>query len=348
METVHAIKVFDGQTERVISLVHGDLTELGSSDAVDLLVASAFPDDYVPTPTSLIGALQRSGVSVAELARHKAVDLRHTSGFWLSHELADYSAWRGARRIAVFEPRELGSPPEAVGALFRGLFPFLSDSEDRRVAMPILSSGDQRWSPLVMMGSLLDASIQWMRRGLPISELMIFERDRSRMPALVALMETLDQGDDASRTRGASLSAPPPVAQYYDVFLSFSSHNANAADAFKRELAVIDPTATVFDFRLSIQKGKSYQDDIDRAIESCRKVVSILSPAYFASPECQEELNIARLRNKRAGFGLLIPLYWKSVSPSLPLWLQTLNQCVCVEERLDQLSLAARDVHTTL
>ncbi|MEF8731022.1 MAG: toll/interleukin-1 receptor domain-containing protein [Candidatus Accumulibacter meliphilus] len=187
-----------------------------------------------------------------------------------------------------------------------------------------------------------------MRRGLPISELMIFERDRSRMPALVALMEKVDQGDDASRTRGASLSAPPPVAQYYDVFLSFSSHNANAADAFKRELAVIDPTATVFDFRLSIQKGKSYQDDIDRAIESCRKVVSILSPAYFASPECQEELNIARLRNKRAGFGLLIPLYWKSVSPSLPLWLQTLNQCVCVEERLDQLSLAARDVHTTL
>ncbi|WP_291985797.1 toll/interleukin-1 receptor domain-containing protein [Candidatus Accumulibacter sp. ACC007] len=348
MEKVASITVFDGKTERVISLVQGDLTELGPNEAVDLLLTSAFPNDYTPTATSLIGALQRSGLSVAELARDKAVDLRHTSGFWLSHELADRFTWRGARRLAVFEPRDLGSPPEAVGALFRGLFPFLSDREDQRVAMPILSSGDQRWSPLVMMESLLGASIQWMRRGLPISELMIFERNSGRIPLLKALMDQLGQGDDGSATPRAALSVPPPRAQDYDVFLSFSSHNANAADAFKNELAAIDPARTVFDFRLAIQKGKSYQDEIDRAIESCRRVVSILSPAYFASPECQEELNIARLRNKRSGFGLLIPLYWRSISPGLPLWLQTLNQCVCVEERLDQLPVAAQDVHASL
>ena len=348
METIYAIKVFDGQTERLISLVLGDITELGRHEVVDILVASAFPDDYVPTPTSLIGALHRSGLSVAELARDKAVDLRSTSGFWLSREIDDRSAWRGARRLAVFEPHELGSPPEAVGALFRGLFPFLSDREDRRVAMPILSSGDQRWSATVMMEALLNAAIEWMRRGLPISQLMIFERDPGRVPSLLTLMKKLAEDGEGSSTSGSSLSAPPPVVPHYDVFLSFSSHNADAADAFKRKLAVISQSTTVFDFRLSIQKGKSYQDDIDRAIESCRKVVSILSPAYFASPECQEELNIARLRNKRAGFGLLIPLCWKSVSPSLPLWLQTLNQSDCLEESLEKLTVAAQDVHATL
>ncbi|MCB1940908.1 MAG: toll/interleukin-1 receptor domain-containing protein [Candidatus Accumulibacter sp.] len=345
MERIRSIKVFDGSTERVISLVHGDLTELVADDAVDLLVASAFPDNYDPTSRSLIGALHERGVSVAELARDKAVDLRQTSGFWLSHEIAHRFEWRGTRRLAVFEPHHLGSPPEAVGALFRGLFPFLSDREDQRVAMPILSSGDQGWSPLLMMASLLDASIQWLRRGLPISELMIFERDPDRIALLRPLLDEAGRDADGAGTAGPSLSVPPPLSRQYDVFLSFSSDNADAADAFKREFAAIDQSATVFDFRLSIQKGKSYQDEIDRAIESCRKVVSILSPAYFASPECQEELNIARLRNKRAGFGLLIPLYWKSVSPALPLWLQTLNQCLCVEERVDRLRDAARDVH---
>lgn len=202
MERIRSIKVFDGSTERVISLVHGDLTELVADDAVDLLVASAFPDNYDPTSRSLIGALHERGVSVAELARDKAVDLRQTSGFWLSHEIAHRFEWRGTRRLAVFEPHHLGSPPEAVGALFRGLFPFLSDREDQRVAMPILSSGDQGWSPLLMMASLLDASIQWLRRGLPISELMIFERDPDRIALLRPLLDEAGRDADGAGTAG--------------------------------------------------------------------------------------------------------------------------------------------------
>jgi hypothetical protein len=141
---------------------------------------------------------------------------------------------------------------------------------------------------------------------------------------------------------------PLPLVPAFDVFLSFSSHNAAAADAFKRELAVVSPSCTVFDFRLAINIGASYQDEIDRAIESCRKVVSILTPAYFASPECQEELNIARLRNKRSGFKILLPIYWKSVSPQLPCWLQILNRYECVEERVDKMPGAAQQISNAL
>lgn len=344
MMKIDSIHVSDGETEREISLYQGDLTELGTQAPVDLLVASAFPNDYVPTESSLIGALHRKGLSVAELADDKEIDLRTTSGFWLSHEIGEDFAWRGAKQLAVFEPIDLGSPPEAVSALFRGLFPFLSDEYDKTVAMPILDAGDQRGSPLIMMEALLDASIQWMRRGLPISELMIFERDKRRIGALHSLMQ---ERADEPTTRNI-IPQTAGVTPLYDIFLSFSSHNADAADAFKRELVLASPGCNVFDFRLSINKGLSYQNEIDRAIESCSKVVSILTPSYFASPECQEELNIARLRNKRSGWGVLIPIYWKSVIPDLPLWLQTLNRCNCIEERHDLMASAAQDVHRAL
>ena len=42
----------------------GDITELVHLDEIDVLVVSAFPDDYRPTPSSVIGALHRKGLDV--------------------------------------------------------------------------------------------------------------------------------------------------------------------------------------------------------------------------------------------------------------------------------------------
>lgn len=63
-------------TERFVKLFFGDLSAIPTAEAVDLLVVSAFPNDYLPTPSSLCGALARKGISVAELSSDKAVDLR--------------------------------------------------------------------------------------------------------------------------------------------------------------------------------------------------------------------------------------------------------------------------------
>lgn len=341
MEKIDSIEFSDGEVTREVSLYHGDLLDLGAGPPVDILVASAFPNDYGPTATSLIGSLHRAGLEVAELALDKQIDLRPESGFWLSREIADDVGWRGARRLAVFEPVFIGSPTEAVGALFRGLFPFLSDTIDQTVAIPLLAAGDQGGSAFAMMEALLEASGQWMERGLPISELMIFERDARRIAPLQSMMQERSVAPPARR--GGLLSGPA-----HDVFLSFSSRNSDAADRFVSDLVAVRPSVRIFDYRLSIDKGRPYQNEIDRAIESCAKVVPILSPAYLASPECQEELNIARLRNKRSGWSVLIPIYWKSVVPELPLWVQTLNLCMCTEERSELMADAARAVSDSL
>ena len=82
---------------------------------------------------------------------------------------------------------------------------------------------------------------------------------------------------------------------------------------------------------MSIDIGKSWQQEIDDAIESCSKIVALMSPNYFASPECKEELMIARLRNKRSNFEVLFPLYWKDAGRALAMWIQAVTYSDCRE-----------------
>lgn len=106
MERLETITVRDGSKDRTIELAAGDLMDLAPPDRVDVLIISAFPDDYTPTPGSLIGALAARGISVGELARDKAVDLHPTSSCWMSHEILAKPGGLALKRILCFEPRE--------------------------------------------------------------------------------------------------------------------------------------------------------------------------------------------------------------------------------------------------
>ena len=109
---IDSIDILDGSTTRRIALYEGDLTAIPKEHRADILVVSAFPDNYVPTSTSLIGSLYSRGLSVDDLAKVKAHDLRATCGFWLSNRAA---AALNVGRIACFEPLMLGSAASIVG-----------------------------------------------------------------------------------------------------------------------------------------------------------------------------------------------------------------------------------------
>jgi hypothetical protein len=102
------IDVCDGPTIRRIGLYEGDLAAIPPEHHVDILVVSAFPNDYLPTPTSLIGALSERGLSVGNLAADKLHDLRETSAFWISQPIVGPAARLNIRQVACFEPRGLG------------------------------------------------------------------------------------------------------------------------------------------------------------------------------------------------------------------------------------------------
>jgi TIR domain-containing protein len=74
----------------------------------------------------------------------------------------------------------------------------------------------------------------------------------------------------------------------YHAFLSFSHDDAAVADSVAQALKVQTPDIRLFDYRLSIDVGKAWQDEIDRAIGACLKMVALLSPSYFSSDVCRE------------------------------------------------------------
>ncbi len=319
-----SIDISDGSMTRRIALYEGELTAIPAEHRADILIVSAFPDDYIPTQTSLIGALHRNGLSVGQLAATKAHDLRATCAFWLSNPIGGPAAALNIGQVACFEPRVLGSPPTVVGDLFRGLFPFLDDKKNQVVAMPLLATGDQGWPPDLMLRSILDAATHWLARGLAISELKIVERQPDRAAALAATMAEFKSKLVTSKLR-------PAQSTSFDVFLSFSTKDAKAVDCTRIELLKRGDANRVFDFRIEIEKGKSWQEELDRAICSCRSIIAIMSPSYFASPECREELMQARLRNKRSDRVVLFPIYWLDWGKELDLWLQVVNYADCRE-----------------
>jgi hypothetical protein len=335
------IDVFDGFINRTIALYEGDLVAIPIKHRADILILSAFPNDYTPTDTSMIGSLHRAGLSVGQLAANKAYDLRGTSAFWISHPIIGPAASLNVGQVACFEPRVLGSPPTVVGDLFRGLFPFLDDRTNKVVAMPVLATGNQGWSPETMFISILEAATHWLAKGMAISELKIVERRPYWASILAARMTEFK-----SKMEASAQPKPPPAATF-DVFLSFSTQDASVADFAKRELSKRSDAKRIFDFRLEIDKGKSWQEEIDRAISSCEAVITILSPNYFSSPECREELMQARLRNKRSERQILFPFYWRDWGKELDLWLQILNYADCREASDKRLACAIRELKLT-
>jgi hypothetical protein len=328
LKCIDKITLHDGTCERFISFWHGDLTEIPTDDPVDLMIVSAFRNDYYPLPSSLIGALHRKGLSVAKLARNKAVDLRETAGFWLSQPLQSKETNLGVRRILCFEPHFLGTPAEVVGNLFRGLFPFLSDARGATVAMPIISAGSMGENPAQMLRALVSAAAMWMERGLPILELRIVDRDSNRVAALAGTLAEFKKLPASAKQEKVE-----KAANKFHVFLSFSSNDATAAELVAKALQGRAPGIRLFDYRLSIDNGKVWQDQIDEAMRACRKVVALLSPSYFKSPECREELSVARLLHKRRDHTFLFPLYVRSLAndEELPYWLQAITYIDCRE-----------------
>jgi hypothetical protein len=337
MHQIDSISITDdNQSKRTISFWLGNPADIGRDDPVNLIIVSAFPNDYTPTARSIIGALHRKGVSVAELAKDKAVDLRETTGFWLSRPLPTEATPVGVGRILCFEPHFLGAhPAEVVGTLFRGLFPFLPEGQEARIAMAVIATGAIGEKPERMLRALVSAATAWMKRGLPIRELRIMEQDPTRAQALAPVFAELK----ASPAPGGSERKDGQ----YDLFLSFANEDAGAVDLLRQALTTRRSDVQLFDYRHSIDTGKVWQDAIDGAMRSCRKMVAFLTPSYFKSVECKEEINMARLRHKREDQSFLFPLYVRSLDneAELPLWLQAVTYIDCREIDKAKLTAAA-------
>jgi hypothetical protein len=305
MKLVDRISVRAGENESVVELLVGDLSAPDPSHTPDILVVSAFPDDYAPTSHSLIGALARAGTSVAELAREKDVDLREYSSCWLSKPLP---AGAAAGRILCFEPAHRGRAPELAGDVFRSIFPFTAmgpRSERMRIAMPLLASGDQGEPRETMLSALVGAALEWLAAGLPVAAIRIVIRPGEPVAGLAEVFRLAKESSQAVLCEESLAAGYSP----YDLFLSYSHQNVAEADFLVRALQERRPELRVFLDRLELNPGAAWQQHIFDALEDCRKVICLFSPDYLGSPVCIEEYHIARLRHRESAGGVLLPIY---------------------------------------
>jgi hypothetical protein len=328
MQLLEECIVANGLRSTSLRLYRGDLASIPSEEAVDCLVVSAFPNDYVPTPTSLIGALARRGISVQELAGEKEQDLRQSFSCWISKDLGARYPRAGFRRLLCFEPLTRGNPAELTGDVFAALMPFvLGDSPIKSVAMPVLASGDQRFDDTAMFESLFRATVWWLSNGMPVDVVKIVVHSDASAGRLRTLFRKL-QTDIPQQPEAKISHAHMELGERFDCFVSYSRHDSDAAD---RLMAVLSqtPGLRVFRDKVSIQPGESWQSKIDEALEHSRKIIALYSPSYLQSPMCKEEFNLARIRHRNSNDTVLVPIYLRTTE--LPLYMQSINYIDCRE-----------------
>jgi hypothetical protein len=324
---------------KYLRLYHGDLSRIPASEAVDVLVVSAFPSDYQPTRSSLIGALSSRGVSVSELSQDKEVDLRAAFSSWLSRDLSHTFPAVGFRRILCFESARHGAPPEAVGDIFRAIMPFvLAEPPIRSIAMPILAAGDQGHDPAVMLRAIFDASTHWLAAGLPLDVIKLVIFDAASVSGLrkVFVSSSRDQAALAQPTSGRRTDEDAR----YRFFVSYAHEDVSDVDMLVAALKAAKPEPRIFQDKLEIKVGQSWQDEMDRALASCRNVVVVYFPSYLASKVCMEEFNLARIRHRDSP--VLLPILLRSTP--LPLYMQSVEYIDCREADRIRLAAAAQQL----
>ena len=338
-------KMQHGGTERRIELFWGDLSYLPAEHAVDILVVSAFPDDYIPTPTSLIGALHRNGISVSRLSFAKERDMRADFSCWLSEPLIGV---RSFQRILCIESGWRGTPPEIADDLFRAIAPFsLTEFPHRSIAMPLIGAGDQGYPADQIMESILRAAVAWFRRGLPIDVLKIVaysnESARLAKQTFQNLQHSTAQGGVQHQVPGTEgKDTRSAAANHYDVFLSYAHEDSEPAECIQRSLQHTSPRMRVFYDRKTLSPGASWLSEIADALDSARRVVALYTPAYWASKYCKDEFAAAYVRQADTGASILVPIYLRSAP--IPYLFRTLEYADCREGDMSRLSSACSEI----
>lgn len=214
MQLLDYIQVKTGKGFADIELYHGDLSAIPAPHDIDIVVLSAFPNDYYPTPSTLIGALHKRGLSVEALAREKEIDLRKSLWCWISKELSKEEKEKFRfHRILCFEPeKRKDDAAEYVADIFRCLNNFVFDDDINHVAMTTVAAGGQKASASKITAAILEAASFWLQRGLPLQTIKIVEINEEKANDLKKVFASFKEQDAVESIADAKPIAPPKPA----------------------------------------------------------------------------------------------------------------------------------------
>ncbi len=327
---------YKGQN-KFIELYHGDLANLTKVEGFDLLVLSAFPNDYIPTTTSLIGSLHKTGLSVASLARDKEMDLRQMHACWLSKQFnpGKYSGIQ-FERILCFEPHVKLQPAyELIGDLFQTIMNIAKPYKIKNIGMPILATGDAEYSIEKIFGPLIEAAANWFSLGLELDSIKIVAYDTLKAKQAAKIFSTLKQKYDHHILESKGMFT-------YDYFISYSHNDSDKAMFLMKAIKKNAPKANIFIDNLKLKVGHAWQQEIFESLDVSKTIITLLSPSYLDSKICKLEFSIANHIQLKGERDVLAPIYL--YSSQLPTYIELIQWIDCREGVNKKLEKAAKQL----
>ena len=287
MPYLKEIRFPTGYGEKRLCVWQGDVTRY--PEPLDLLTVSAFRNDYCPVSGTLIGALDETGVSVQDLSKAPAIDLRDFCGCWLSAELEGAGHDR-FRRLACIELSRPGAESTAELLLERiqSFFQMLdllpvNHISLRTIAMPFLGTGNQRLGRESIIVPLLSESLRYLRRSPETQSLVLVGRSSEKAEYMARALEQSLIAFNESENAAAGI-------QTKRVFISYSSRDKEVADLL---CAALERRGLrVWYAPRDIREG-NYAGAIVQAIRDCTHFVPIISEHSMRSEHVLNEIDLA-------------------------------------------------------
>ena len=203
--------------------------------------------------------------------------------------------------LAIFCSNGLGTRPTADDLLAQRVHGPTKESLDIERAME-----NYRKSCFVLKSNVLKTPVELSRSSRCKDSLKDDQTDGLRMSA--------DGSTTASSSNETAQEASPELTQsetssaVSDLALSFASSDNKSASILKHLLLEKKPS-------LTISEPRSGDFTRVKALDNARFVVPLLSPAFLASKELVEELNIAIYRNRNSSRQILFPIQIAAIPP---------------------------------
>jgi hypothetical protein len=215
---------------------------------------------------------------------------------------------QGFRKVLCYEPGRGATSEHGVDAIFRAMAPFIGMKQGiRRVAMPVVGTGDQGGSQEAVLPSLLQAAYDALS-NTALERIRLVEHDPSRTPALRQAFEAF------KATHLGDLGPHGLLPREYDVFISYSTKWAGDADFVHDTLTGMEPGIRIFQDAHRLEPGKDYRTQLDLAMRSSARVMTLYTPEYLESNACKDEFNTAWAIRTAADPDFLFPMFVRRMS----------------------------------
>ena len=301
MEIIKRLPIATSSEDKGITVLCGDISELKTP--IDVMTVSAFLRNYEPVPRTMIGGLYNAGVSVRELSRRPAIDLRDFCNIWLSEEIPSPSL--PIKRIGCIELLSLDQLPPAgqedehslLNAI-KSYFSMLDIAANagagiETLGLPMLGTGSQNISDNLVMIPIINESIRFLERNESVREVYLFSR---RYEKAKKIADQLDRSYSILRDSMAPAAIDQRRKDRPLVFISYSSPDRNVADNLCAKLEARG--LRVWYAPRNVDKP-DYATAIVNAISRCTHFAVIISRSSLASEHVLNEIDLAFQETKR-------------------------------------------------